>query len=165
VSAALQGHAWIALGANIDAPEARVREAMQRLDGAPFGQVVARSSLYRSAPVGLLDQPDFINGAVALLTPLSPIALMHALLDLEAQLGRVRGERNGPRRIDLDLIAFECRKLAIADLVLPHPRAGVRNFVLLPLSEIAPDLVLPGIGSVTELVAGLPVSTIACIGA
>lgn len=152
--------AFVALGANIDAPEARVLECMGLLDAAPFGRVVARSSLYRSAPVGKLDQPDFVNAVVALETSLAPIELMRALLALEERLGRVRAERNGPRRIDLDLIAIGMRTMALPELILPHPRAAERDFVLQPLHEIAPDLVLPDRGAVAELLALLPRSEI-----
>lgn len=156
--------AYVALGANIDAPEARVSEAMQCLDAAPFGRVMARSSLYRTAPVGKLDQPDFINAVVALQTSLAPRDLMHALLGLEARLGRVRGERNGPRRIDLDLIAYEDRHINAADLQLPHPRAGERGFVMVPWAEIAPDARIDGV-RVADLAARLPCHDIARIEA
>lgn len=157
--------AFVALGANIDGPEARVRECMDLLDAPLFGRVVARSSLYRSAPVGRLDQPDFVNAVVALDTPLAPLALMQALLRLEATLGRVRDVRNGPRRIDLDLIVYGMRVMALPALVLPHPRAAERAFVLLPLHEIAADLVLPGHGAVAQLLALLPRSDIHRIAA
>lgn len=157
--------AFVALGANIDAPEARVRECIDLLDATSFGRVVARSSLYRSAPVGRLDQPDFVNAAVALETPLAPLGLMQALLALEARLGRVRDVRNGPRRIDLDLIIFGHRSINLPELVLPHPRAAERAFVLQPLHEIAADLVLPGYGAVAQLLALLPRSDIHRIAA
>jgi len=133
------GRAFIALGANLDDPAARLREAMSRLDDQAFGCVVACSSLYRSAPVGRLDQPEFVNAAVELRTGLCPLELMRRLLQLEAAMGRARGERNGPRRIDLDLVAFDARVLAIPELQLPHPRALERAFVMLPWSDIAPD--------------------------
>ncbi|MBK6727854.1 MAG: 2-amino-4-hydroxy-6-hydroxymethyldihydropteridine diphosphokinase [Xanthomonadales bacterium] len=131
--------AFVALGANLDDPAARLREAMARLDEGPLGRVVAQSSLYRSAPVGRLDQPHFVNALVELRTALCPLALMRSLLQLEVLLGRVRGERNGPRRIDLDLVAFDARVLATPELQLPHPRALERAFVMLPWSDIAPD--------------------------
>ena len=156
--------AYVALGANIDAPDARVSEAMQRLDAAPFGRVMARSSLYRTAPVGKLDQPDFVNAMVALQTPLAPHDLIRALLGLEAQLGRVRGERNGPRRIDLDLIAYDARRIDLPDLQLPHPRAVERAFVMVPWAEIAPDAVIGG-ARVADLAARLPCHDIARIEA
>ena len=156
--------ACVALGANIDGPVERVREAMQRLDAAPFGRVTARSSLYRTAPVGLLDQPDFVNAVVLLLTPLSPRDLMQALLALEADLGRVRAGRNGPRRIDLDLIAYDVRRIDTPELQLPHPRAAGRAFVMVPWAEIAPDVDLDG-ERVAERAARLPRHDIARIEA
>lgn len=136
--------AYVALGANIDDPITRVEEAIGLLDAEPFGRIVARSSLYRSAPIGLLDQPDFINAVLALQTTLAPLDLLRELLGLEHRLGRVRSLRNGPRRIDLDLIEFAGRRLHLPSLQLPHPRARERAFVLLPLAEIAPDLELGG---------------------
>lgn len=156
--------ACVALGANIDAPIERVREAMRRLDAAPFGRVSARSSLYRSAPVGRLDQPDFVNAVVLLLTPLSPLGLMQALLALEADLGRVRAERNGPRRIDLDLIAYDARRIDTPELQLPHPRAAGRAFVMLPWADIAPDAEIDG-ERVADRAARLPCHDIARIEA
>lgn len=156
--------AYVALGANIDAPIERVRDAMHRLDGLPFGHVVARSSLYRTAPVGKIEQPDFINAVLALQTALAPQDLMRALLDLEAMLGRVRGERNGPRRIDLDLIAYDARHIDTPGLQLPHPRAVDRAFVMVPWAEIAPEASIDG-RRVAEVAARLPCHDIARIEA
>lgn len=156
--------ATIALGANIGAPHERVRDAMQRLDVAPFGHVVARSSLYRTVPVGMRDQPDFVNAVVVLRTTMAPLALMQALLDLEARLGRVRAERNGPRCIDLDLIAYDARQIATPELQLPHPRAIERAFVMVPWAEIAPDAELLGL-RVVDVAARLPRHGIARIEA
>lgn len=164
MNAAATALVYVALGANIDAPIERVREAMRCLGAAPFGHVVARSSLYRTAPVGKLDQPDFINAVVALQTALAPRDLMQALLDLEARLGRVRGERNGPRRIDLDLIAYDRRRIDTPGLQVPHPRAVERAFVLVPWAEIAPDDLVDG-ERVAELAARLSCHDIARIEA
>ena len=156
--------ACVALGANIDSPVERVCEAMRWLDAMPFGRIVARSSLYRTLPVGKLDQPDFINAVVTLQTPLTPLALMRALLDLEARLGRVRAERNGPRRIDLDLITYDARLVDTPELQLPHPRALERAFVMVPWAEVAPDAVVGG-QRVADLAARLPCHDIARIEA
>lgn len=164
MNAAATALAYVALGANIDAPIERVREAMHRLDAATFGQVVARSSLYRTAPVGKLDQPDFINAVVALETALAPQDLMRALLDLEAMLGRVRAERNGPRCIDLDLIDHGQRRIETLQLQLPHPRAIERAFVMVPWAEIAPDAHIDG-RRVAEIAGQLPCHDIARIEA
>ena len=133
---------------------------MQALDGAVFGQCVARSSLYLSAPVGIAEQPDFVNAVVELRVATSPQRLIEALLALELQLGRVRRQRNGPRRIDLDLLAFDARRIDTPELVLPHPRIAERAFVLLPWQEIAPDFIVPGLGRVAELASRLSPSVI-----
>lgn len=146
---------FVAIGANIDAPEQRVREAIERIAVAGIGGVIARSSLYRNPPVGRLDQPDFVNAMIELRTALSPLSLMQALLALESDMGRVRTERNGPRRIDLDLIAFDARRLSTSELVLPHPRAAERAFVMLPWRDLAPRFVVPGCGSVSDLASRL----------
>ena len=156
--------AFIALGANIDDPVGRVFEAMRLLDAAPFGRLVARSSLYRTAPVGVLDQPDFINAVVSLQTTLAPLALIEGLLGLEEKLGRVRAQRNGPRRIDLDLLAYDARRIDIPRLQLPHPRATGRAFVMVPWAEIAPGFEIEG-STVSDIAARMPRHDIARIDA
>ena len=151
---------FVALGSNLDDPMQRIREAMLALDAPPFGRCVARSSFYLSAPVGFLDQPDFVNAVVELCSPLAPLALIDALLALEQRLGRTRGARNAPRRIDLDLLACDARRLHTPELTLPHPRAAERAFVLLPWQEIAPEFELPGLGRIADLARALPASAI-----
>ena len=139
--------AYVALGANIGAPVQHLRAAVVDLAALPGTRVVARSSLYRSAPVGLVDQPDFINAVVAVDTGLAPLALLRALLAIEARHGRVRSIPNAPRTLDLDLLMHGDTIMAGAELTLPHPRMHERAFVLLPLLEIAPDVQLPGLGA------------------
>ncbi len=141
--------AYVALGANLGDPVAAVQAAFAALAALPQTRLAARSSLYRTAPVGLAAQPDFINAAAALDTELSPLDLLAALLAVEASAGRLRRERNGPRSLDLDLLLHGDTVLATPALSLPHPRLHLRAFVLAPLGEIAPDLVLPGRGSVS----------------
>lgn len=138
--------AFVALGANIGEPVQHLRAAVRDLDALPGTRVVARSSLYRSAPVGLLDQPDFINAVVAVDTTLAPLALLRHLLAVEAVHGRVRSIPNAPRTLDLDLLLHGDCVQVDTELTLPHPRMHERAFVLLPLLEIAPDLHLPGLG-------------------
>ena len=140
--------AYVALGANLGDPVAAVQAAFDALAALPRTTLAARSSLYRTAPVGLAAQPDFINAAAALDTGLAPEELLAALLAVEKRFGRVRGEKNGPRRLDLDLLLHGDAVLALPGLTLPHPRLHLRAFVLVPLAEIAPDLALPGRGSV-----------------
>ena len=139
--------AYVALGANIGAPVQHLRAAVVDLAALPGTRVVARSSLYRSAPVGLVDQPDFINAVVAVDTGLEALPLLHALLAIEARHGRVRSVPNAPRTLDLDLLMHGDAIVASAELTLPHPRMHERAFVLLPLLEIAPEVLLPGLGA------------------
>ena len=139
--------AYVALGANIGAPVQHLRAAVVDLAALPGTRVVARSSLYRSAPVGLIGQPDFINAVVAIDTSLEALPLLHALLAIEARHGRVRSVPNAPRTLDLDLLMHGDATMAGAELTLPHPRMHERAFVLLPLLEIAPDVLLPGLGA------------------
>lgn len=139
--------AYVALGANIGAPVQHLRAAVVDLAALPGTRVVARSSLYRSAPVGLVDQPDFINAVVAVDTALEALPLLRTLLAIEARHGRVRSVPNAPRTLDLDLLMHGDTIMAGAELTLPHPRMHERAFVLLPLLEIAPYVQLPGLGA------------------
>ena len=130
------GLARIGVGSNSGDAEAHVRSAFVRL--AELGRVTARSSLYRTAPWGVSEQPDFINAAALLETPLGPHALLGALKALEAELGRVTTYRWGPRVIDLDILAYDDVELDDPTLTLPHPRLAERAFALAPLAEIEP---------------------------
>ncbi|RIX45177.1 MAG: 2-amino-4-hydroxy-6-hydroxymethyldihydropteridine diphosphokinase [Rhodocyclales bacterium GT-UBC] len=141
--------AYVALGANLGDPAATVRAAFAALSNLPDSRLLRTSSLYRTAPVGLADQPEFINAAAALETSLTPEALLDTLFDIEARFGRIRAERNGPRTLDLDLLLYDNLSLALPRLTLPHPRLHLRAFVLYPLAEIAPGLDIPGRGPVT----------------
>ena len=140
--------AYVALGANLDDPAATVRAAFAALANLPDSRIVHCSSLYRTAPVGIADQPEFINAVAELETSLAPEALLDALLEIEQRFGRIRAERNGPRTLDLDLLLYNDQYLDLPRLTLPHPRLHLRAFVLQPLAEIAPDLKLPGRGTV-----------------
>ncbi len=140
--------AYVALGANIGEPAATVVSALAALAGLPESRVLRTSPLYRTAPVGLRNQPDFINAAAALETALGAEVLLDALLDLEVRFGRRRRDRNGPRTLDLDLLLYDDSEIDLPRLTLPHPRLHLRAFVLRPLAEIAPDLTIPGRGSV-----------------
>jgi len=141
--------AYVALGANLGDPASTLRAAFGALANLPNSRIVRSSSLYRTAPLGLTEQPDFINAVAALETLLAPEALLDALLDLESRFGRLRGERNGPRSLDLDLLLYNDQFVDLPRLTLPHPRLHLRAFVLYPLAEIAPDLRLPGRGHIT----------------
>lgn len=146
--------AYVALGSNLDEPEAQVRNALATLNELPETQVVRSSRLYRTPPWGMLDQPWFVNAAVALDTELTPQGLMRALQSLELRSGRKRGSpRWGPRRIDLDLLLYDDLVIDTPELQLPHPRLAERAFVLVPLADVAKDLTLPGGQSVEALLA------------
>ena len=152
---------YIGLGANLNDPAAQIAQAFDELARIAGTRLVARSSLYASSPVGYLDQPDFINAVAQLETTLAPRALLAALLDIEQRHGRERGFRNAPRTLDLDLLLYGAAHFHEDHLSLPHPRLTERAFVLLPLTEIAPDLVIPGKGRATDWLAscaGQPVA-------
>ena len=140
--------AYVALGANLGAPAATIRAAFGALANLPESRVVHCSSLYRTAPVGNTEQPEFINAVAALETTLAPESLLDALFDIEARFGRIRAEKNGPRTLDLDLLLYNNQQLNLPRLTLPHPRLHLSAFVLYPLAELAPDLQLPGRGSI-----------------
>ena len=135
--------AFVALGANLVEPQTQVRAALAELARLPQSTLVAASSLYRTAPVGLAGQPDFINAVAALDTSLSPDDLLEALFAIERSFGRVRKEKNGPRTLDLDLLLYDNEIIDTPHLHLPHPRLHLRAFVLEPLAEIAPERVSP----------------------
>jgi 2-amino-4-hydroxy-6-hydroxymethyldihydropteridine diphosphokinase len=138
--------ATIGLGANLNDPAAQVEYALAELDRLPGTRLVAHSSLYASAPVGYVDQPDFINAVAQVETALAPRALLAALLDIEHRHGRERSFRNAPRTLDLDLLLYGQRQCREPALILPHPRLHTRAFVLRPLLEIAPHITAPGLG-------------------
>jgi 2-amino-4-hydroxy-6-hydroxymethyldihydropteridine diphosphokinase len=144
--------AFVGLGSNLDDREAALRGALELLGE----DVVAVSSFRETDPVGYLDQPPFLNAAAALETGLAPRALLERLLEVERELGRTRdGPRFGPRTLDLDLLLYEDRVIDEPGLVVPHPRMAERRFVLEPLAELDPDLVVPGQGRVSDLLARL----------
>jgi 2-amino-4-hydroxy-6-hydroxymethyldihydropteridine diphosphokinase len=140
--------AYVGLGANLGDREAALRAAVERLDEIPGVEVLAVSSFRETEPVGYLDQPRFLNGAVAVETELPPRALLEALLAVERSLGRTReGPRYGPRTIDLDLLAYGQETVDEDGLRVPHPRLAERAFALEPLLELDPGLSLPGLGA------------------
>ena len=145
--------AYVALGANLGHPAATVRAALAALSGIPESVLIAASSLYRTAPVCLKHQPDFINAVAAVDTALAPLALLEALFAIEARFGRSRSVKNAPRTLDLDLLLYGESRLDEARLPLPHPRMHERAFVLVPLAELAPECRIPGHGELSELLA------------
>jgi 2-amino-4-hydroxy-6-hydroxymethyldihydropteridine diphosphokinase len=149
--------AYVGVGANLGDRERTIREALAALEARPGIAVVGVSTLRETDPVGYVDQPRFLNGAVALETELPPRELLDALLDVERELGRVRGEgpRFGPRPIDLDLLLHGDAVVDEPGLVVPHPRLHERRFALEPLADLDPALVVPGRGAVEDLIARL----------
>lgn len=147
--------AYVGLGSNLDHPARQIEAAFEALDALPGTRLIAQSGLYRSAPFGGVEQADFINAAAALLTELDARDLLLELKAIERARGREPGGvRWGPRVLDLDLLVYAGVEIDEPDLKLPHPGIAERNFVLLPLSELAPDLHVPGLGRL----AGIPVN-------
>ena len=147
--------AYIALGANLEDPVVQVRAGLAALATLPDTQLLMQSSLYRTAPVGYADQPDFINAVAAVDTELSPRELLDALLAIELNHGRVRQFANAPRTLDLDVLLYDDVEVNESGLTIPHPRMHERAFVLAPLAEIAPLCEIPGYGRVSDLLRGL----------
>ena len=150
-------------GSNLEDPRSQLQRAFVDLAGLPDTRLVARSSLYRSAPLGspdqpdlssqpdLANQPDFVNAVAKIETTLVPQALLHALLNVEHQHGRKRTFRNAPRTLDLDVLLYDDMQLHEHGLTVPHPQMHLRAFVLQPLIEIAPDIGIPGLGQAQRL--------------
>jgi 2-amino-4-hydroxy-6-hydroxymethyldihydropteridine diphosphokinase len=148
--------AYIGLGANLGNREDTLRLALVRLAAVPGIDVLRVSSVRETDPVGPVEQPRFLNAAAALETSLGPRELLEQLLAVERSLGRTRdGPRFGPRTIDLDLLVYADRFVDDPRLTIPHPRLHERRFALEPLAELDPDLVVPGRGTVRDLLAGL----------
>jgi 2-amino-4-hydroxy-6-hydroxymethyldihydropteridine diphosphokinase len=149
--------AYIGIGSNLDEPRSQVERAFDELARLPRTRLLARSSLYRSAPLGYAAQPQFVNALAALDTALPARELLRELQALERQHARERSFPNAPRTLDLDLLLFGEARIDEPGLQVPHPRMHERAFVLAPLVEIAPQALIPGRGSAAERLA-------ACVG-
>jgi len=136
--------AYLALGANLGDKTASVREAIRLVDDHEACSVIAQSSLYITEPVGVLDQPDFVNAVIEVETSLDPYELLDLCSEIEQKMGRKRTIKWGPRVIDMDILLYEGVNISDERLTIPHLRMMERAFVLVPLAEIAPDLALPG---------------------
>ncbi|QJD31015.1 2-amino-4-hydroxy-6-hydroxymethyldihydropteridine diphosphokinase [Methylococcus geothermalis] len=152
-----ESKAYIGLGGNLGDAAETVRKARRAVRAVPGVRELAFSSLYRSAPMGPSDQPDYVNAVMAVVTTLAPLDLLRALQQIEQTSGRVRtGERWGPRTLDLDLLLYDDLVLDSEILTIPHPGIAEREFVLYPLAEIAPDVYIPHHGPLRELVQNCP---------
>lgn len=149
--------AYVGLGSNLGQPVLQIRRGYEALAALPESRLVAESPLYKNDAVGPTPQPPFVNGVAEIETALSPHELLNALLETERAMGRMRdGSRWGPRTIDLDLLTYGDCEIDDENLTLPHPEMSRRRFVLLPLSDIAPCLVIPGCGPIDTLLAQAP---------
>ena len=144
---------YIGLGGNIGTPAQTLREAIAALDSVAGTRLLRASSLWRTAPLGHAEQPDFINAVAEVDSTLAPRALLEALLALEQRFGRERSFANAPRTLDLDLLLHGGSVVDEPGLTLPHPRMHERAFVLAPLLELSPDCVIPGRGRARECLA------------
>ncbi len=154
--------AAIALGSNMKEPKAQIRFGLRALNRIPSTVVDGQSSLYKSKAWGSIEQPDFINAVALVTTFLSATDLLNELMALEVRFGRDRAnsELNGPRTLDLDIITYGTEIIYEHHLRVPHPRAHQRAFVLVPLAEIAPHLVIPGRGAISDLVRDIDISSV-----
>jgi 2-amino-4-hydroxy-6-hydroxymethyldihydropteridine diphosphokinase len=145
---------FIGLGSNLGESGDQLAQALIRLNQLPGTTLLAQSGLYRSAPVGYLDQPDFVNAVAKISTTLMPQVLLAALLQIERECGRERTFANAPRTLDLDVLLYDDRQIHEHGLTVPHPQMHRRAFVLLPLLDIEPDCVIPAVGSAREAMQG-----------
>lgn len=143
--------AFVALGANLGDAAAALDSAFAALDALPATRLVARSGVYRTAPIGVTGHPDYLNAVAAIDTTLPAPDLLEALLGLESSHGRRREAELAPRTLDLDLLLYGDATIALPGLEVPHPRMHLRAFVLVPLAEIAPDTDIPGHGRAADL--------------
>jgi 2-amino-4-hydroxy-6-hydroxymethyldihydropteridine diphosphokinase len=139
--------AYVGIGSNLGEPAEQVKSAFEELGRIRHTSLAARSSVYRSQPVGYADQPEFFNAVAALETTLEPLQLLRELQAIEAHHGRRRSFPDAPRTLDLDLLLHGQAVVQRPDLTVPHPRMHLREFVLKPLLEIAPEVEIPGIGA------------------
>lgn len=152
-----QEKVFIGLGANLDQPQQQIVAALLALSALPRTQLIGYSSLYSSKPLGPQEQPDYVNAVAMLDTQLAPLDLLDWLQDIEKQHGRVRKEQRwGARTLDLDIILFGTKIVQSERLTIPHYHFQHREFVLYPLFELAPDLVLPDGQSLTVLLESVP---------
>jgi 2-amino-4-hydroxy-6-hydroxymethyldihydropteridine diphosphokinase len=147
---------YIGLGSNLADPEMQVRSALNELKNIADTELLQSSSLYKSPPMGPQDQPDYINAVALCETELAPLDFLAALQAIEQQHGRVRNRHWGERTLDLDLLVYGQEIVELPGLTIPHPGIAERAFVLYPMAEIAPNIIVPKFGAISELVANCP---------
>ena len=147
---------YIALGSNLSNPKQQVQDALLAIDRLPQTYLLAYSSLYQSAPMGPQDQPPFVNAVAKVYTHLSPLELLDALQAIEKQQGRVRKEHWGARTIDLDIVLYDHTIMQTERLTLPHYGMKERDFVIVPLAEISPNLIFPDGESISQVLTNCP---------
>ncbi|WP_411726327.1 2-amino-4-hydroxy-6-hydroxymethyldihydropteridine diphosphokinase [Methyloglobulus sp.] len=151
--------AYIGLGSNLESPVDQIKSAHLAIIALDGVKDLAFSSLYASTPMGPQDQPDYVNAVMAVTTSLSPLDLLQALQGIELGHGRVRGvQRWGARTLDLDLLLYGDQQIDLPELTVPHKGIADRAFVLYPLHECAPDLIVPGKGKLSDLLAQRPLA-------
>lgn len=149
---------YIGLGSNLEDPLSQLQIAVHSLEGLPKTTLVNCSQFYGSKPLGPDDQPDFANAVCQIETQLPPQELLSALQQIEIEQGRIKKRHWGERLIDLDILLYADQRIKTADLTVPHSEIAFRDFVLIPLAEIAPGLVIPGLGCVETLILNLETS-------
>jgi len=149
---------YIGLGSNLQDPASQIEQAFQALDQLPQTRLLKHSRLYSSKPLGPQDQPDFVNAVCLVETELDPQTLLAALQEIERNQGRIKKRHWGERNIDLDILLYADQKLQTQTLTIPHPEIAQRDFVLLPLAEITPGLLIPELGPVEDLISQLEIT-------
>ena len=143
--------AYLSLGSNLNNPIDQINHALKALSSHPNITLIQCSSLYLTKPAGYLDQPDFVNAVIKINTFLAPNDLLGEVLAIENRFGRQRSFRNAPRILDIDILCYQDVTCVEKNLILPHPRLTKRAFILVPLAELAPDLMIPSYGRVKDL--------------
>ena len=151
---------YLGLGSNQSDPISQIKNATDLIEKIETSKIIKKSSLYESLPVGYLDQPNFINQVISLQTSLSPAELFERFQQIEFQLKRVKKIVNGPRTIDIDILLFNQEIILTNDLTIPHPRMLDRAFVMIPLLEIEPNILVPKISNLKEILGKLDKKTL-----
>ena len=151
---------YLGLGSNQSEPIKQIKNAIELIQKIETSKIIKKSSLYKSLPVGYLDQPDFINQVISIQTSLSPADLLERFQQIEFQLKRVKKITNGPRTIDIDILLFNQEIILTDDLTIPHSRMLERAFVMIPLMEIEPNILIPKISNLKEILGKLDIKTL-----